>query len=67
MKTRTKLKLYLGRCHYVTIYLDEVKNIEQNNDYWFIDMKDGDCWEDCNFFVITNDLDEKVGYFIERP
>lgn len=65
MKTRTKLKLYLGRCHYATIYIDEVKNIEQNSDYWFIEMKDGNCWEDCNFFAITNDLNEKVGYFIE--
>ncbi len=67
MKIRTKLKLYLGRCHYATIYLDEVKNIEQNNNYWFIEMKDDNYWEDCNFFVITNDIDEKVGYFIECP
>lgn len=67
MKIRTKLKLYLGRCHYATIYLDEVKNIEQNSDYWFIEMKDGNYWEDSDHFVITNDPNERVGYFIKCP
>ena len=61
---REKIKLYCGRCHYATIYLDEVKEITQNCDYWFIDMKDGNCWEDCDHFVITNE-DIPVGYFIK--
>ena len=67
MKIRTMVKLYCGRCHYATIYLDEVANIEQNHSYWYIEMKDGGKWEDCDFFVITEDLSEKVGYFVEIP
>ena len=63
---RTKLKLYCGRCHYATIYLDEVKDITQNENYWFIDMKYDDFWEDCDHFIITNE-DIPVGYFVENP
>lgn len=61
---RQKVKLYCGRLNYATIYLDEVKDIRQNNTYWFIEMKDGDYWEDCDHFVITSDPEEKVGYFL---
>ena len=64
---RGKVKLYCGRCHYATIYVDEIKNIEQNGSYWFIDMKDGNCWEDADLLVFTKDENEKVGYFIEYP
>lgn len=56
---RGKLKLYLGECHYATIWLDEIKNIEQNGAYWCIEMKDGNVWEDCNMAVITYDKIEK--------
>ena len=60
------VKLYCGCCgHYATIYLDEIKNIEQNGAYWYIEMKDGDIWEDAQNFVITNDPWEKVGYFVK--
>lgn len=62
---REKIKLYCGRCHYATIYADEVKNIEQNGSYWFIDMKDGNYWEDADLLVFTKDENENVGYFVE--
>jgi hypothetical protein len=62
---RGKLKLYLGECHYATIWLDEIKNMQQNNAYWFIEMKDGNYWEDCNMAVITYDETEKIGYFVK--
>ena len=68
MGIRTMVKLYCV-CwgHYTTIYLDEIKNMEQNGSYWFIEMKDGDTWEDAQNFVITNDPWEKVGYFVKMP
>ena len=61
------VKLYCG-CwgHYATIYLDEIKNIEQNGAYWYILMKDGNVYTDAQNFVITNDPWEKVGYFVKR-
>ena len=60
------VKLYCGYWgHYATIYLDEIKNMEQNGSYWFIEMKDGNIWEDAQHCVITNDPWEKVGYFVE--
>lgn len=62
---REKIKLYCGRCHYATIYADEVKDIKQNSDYWFIEMKDGNFWEDADLLVFTKDENEKVGYFVE--
>ena len=62
---REKIKLYCGRCHYATIYADEVKNIEQNGEYWFIEMKNGNFWEDADLLVFTKDENEKVGYFVE--
>lgn len=62
---RAKVKLFLGKCHYATIWLDEIKNMEQNGDYWFIEMKDGNFWEDCNMAVITHDPDEPIGYFVK--
>ena len=63
---RGKVKLYCG-CygHYATIYLDEIKNMEQNGAYWYIEMKDGNVWEDAQNCVITNDPCESVGYFVE--
>jgi hypothetical protein len=62
-----KVKLYCGRFnHYATIWLDEIKNMEQNGAYWFIEMKDGEIYEDCNMAVITSDLSEEVGYFVEN-
>ena len=64
---REKIKLYCGRCHYATIYADEVKNIEQNGSYWFIDMKNGNFWEDADLIVFTKDDKEPVGYFIDTP
>ena len=67
MNLRTRVKLYCGRCHYATIYLDEIKNMEQNGAYWFIEMKDGEIYEDCNMAVITSDPSENVGYFVEKP
>ena len=60
-----KVKLYLGKFNYATIWLDEIKNMEQNNAYWFIEMKDGNIWEDCNMAVITYDENEPVGYFVK--
>lgn len=48
-----KLKLFCGRYHYATILLKDVKRILQNGSYWFIEMKDGDYWEDCDMFVIV--------------
>lgn len=62
------VKLYCGRWgHYATIYLDEIKNMEQNGSYWHIEMYDGNVWEDAQHCVITNDLGESVGYFVEIP
>jgi hypothetical protein len=62
-----KVKLYCGRFnHYATIWLDEIKNMEQNGAYWFIEMKDGNIWEDATNAVITYDENEKIGYFIEN-
>jgi len=52
---REKVKLYLCKKHYATIWLDEIKNMEQNGAYWYIEMKDGNVWEDCNMAVITQD------------
>jgi hypothetical protein len=66
MRNRTKVKLFLGRCHYATIYLDEIKNLEQNDSYWFIEMKNGDYWEDADHLVFTNE-DVPVGYFVKDP
>lgn len=66
MRNRTRVKLFLGRCHYATIYLDEIKNLEQNCDYWFIEMKDGNIWEDADHLVFTNE-GIPVGYFVENP
>ena len=63
---REKIKLYCGRCHYATIYLDEIKNMEQNGSYWYIEMYDGNVWEDAQNCVITNDPGESVGYFVEN-
>lgn len=60
------VKLYLGKCHYASVYLHDIKNMEQNGAYWFIEMKDGEIYEDCNMAVITSDMSEKVGYFIEN-
>ena len=61
-----KVKLYLNNCHYATILLEEIKNMEQNGAYWYIEMKDGNIFEDCNMAVITYDENEKIGYFIEN-
>lgn len=61
------VKLYLGNCHYASVYLHDIKNMEQNGAYWFIEMKDGEIYEDCNMAVITSDLSEEVGYFVENP
>ena len=57
---RGKVKLYLGKNHYATIWLDEIKNMEQNGAYWFIEMKDGNVWEDATNAVITYDENEKI-------
>lgn len=62
-----KVKLYLGKAHYATILLSEIKDMYQNRDYWYIEMKNGDAWEDCNMAVITYDPDEPVGYFWPQP
>lgn len=63
---RTMVKLYCGRWgHYATIYLDEIKNMEQNGSYWHIEMYDGNVWEDAQYCVITNDPGESVGYFVK--
>ena len=65
MGIRTMVKLYCGCLgHYATIYLDEIKNMEQNGPYWYIEMKDGNVWEDAQNCVITNDPSESVGYFL---
>jgi hypothetical protein len=40
--------------------------MEQNGAYWFIEMKDGNVWEDATNAVITYDENEKIGYFIEN-
>jgi hypothetical protein len=66
MGIRTMVKLYCD-CwgHYATIYLDEIKNMEQNGSYWHIEMYDGNVWEDAQHCVITNDPWEKVGYFVK--
>ena len=61
---RDKLKLYCGKCHYATVYLDEVKNMIQNKSYWYIEMKDGDVYADCTNAVITKDQSENIGYFV---
>lgn len=67
MGIRTMVKLYCGRWgHYATIYLDEIKNMEQNGSYWYIEMYDGNVWEDAQNCVITNDPGESVGYFVEN-
>jgi hypothetical protein len=67
MGIRTMVKLYCGRCeHYATIYLDEIKNMEQNGSYWHIEMYDGNVWKDAQHCVITNDPWEKVGYFVQN-
>lgn len=66
MGIRTMVKLYCGRFgHYATIYLDEIKNMEQNGSYWYIEMKDGSVLKDAQNCVITNDPCESVGYFVE--
>lgn len=65
MREKTKVKLFLGQCHYATIYLDEIKSMEQNGAYWFIEMENGEIWEDCNMAVITDDPYEHVGYFVK--
>jgi len=65
MMERGKVKLYLGKCHYATIWLDEIKYMRPNGAYWFIEMKDGDIWTDCDNAVITYDPNEKVGYFVK--
>jgi len=39
--------------------------MEQNGPYWYIEMKDGNVWENAQHCVITNDLWENVGYFVE--
>ncbi len=63
---RGKVKLYCGIWkHYATIWLDEIKSMEQNGSYWFIEMKDGDIWEDCQNAVITYDENEPIGYFVK--
>lgn len=68
MGIRTMVKLYCCRWgHYATIYLDEIKNMEQNGSYWYIEMYDGNIWEDAQHCVITNDPWEKVGYFVKTP
>ena len=51
------VKLYLGQCHYASVYLHDIKSMEQNGAYWHIELFDGDIYEDCNMSVIT-DQDE---------
>ena len=64
MRVRTKVKLYCSSFgHYATIYLDEIKNMEQNCSYWYIEMKDGSVLKDAEHCVITDDLPENTGYF----
>jgi len=57
------VKLYLGQCHYASVYLHDIKNMEQKGAYWHIELFDGDIFEDCNMVVITSDLFEEIGYF----
>lgn len=63
---KSKVKLFFGKCHYATILLEDIKDMRQNRSYWYIEMKDGDVWEDCTCAVITNDPDEPIGYFINN-
>ena len=63
---RGKVKLFLDNCHFATVWLDEIKNMEQNGAYWFIEMKDGNVWKDATNAVITYDENEKIGYFVEN-
>ena len=63
MRKRTKVQLFLGRLNYATVYLDEIKNLEQNCNYWYIEMKDGYIFEDSDHLVFTNE-DVQVGYFV---
>lgn len=62
-----KVKLYCG-CfgHYATILLEEIKDMMQNGSYFYIEMKDGNIWEDCEHAVITYDENEPVGYFCKE-
>lgn len=62
---RGKVKLFLGACHYATIWLDEIKDMRQNHAYWFIEMKNGNVWEDATNAAITYDPNEEVGYFVK--
>lgn len=63
---RQKIKLFCNPWgHYATLYIDEVKEIKQNGPYWFIEMKDGNYYGDCECFSFTSDPNEKIGYFIE--
>lgn len=39
--------------------------MKSNSAYWFIEMKNGNFWEDCDFAVITYDQNENVGYFVD--
>ena len=55
---RGKVKLYLEKNHYVTIWLDEIKNMEQRGARWFIEMKAGNVWSDATNAVITYDENE---------
>ena len=64
MRNRTKVRLFLGRLNYATVYLDDIKNLEQNCNYWFIEMKDGNIWEDADHLVFINE-DVPVGYFVK--
>lgn len=64
MERRTKVRLFLGRLNYATVYLDDIKNLEQNSNYWFIEMKDGNIWEDADHLVFTNE-DVLVGYLVK--
>ena len=40
--------------------------MEQNGAYWFIEMKDGNIWEDATNAVITYDENEIVAYNIKN-
>ena len=55
MGIRTMVKLYCNNGYYATIFLDEIKNMEQNGSYWYIEMKDGNTYESAQHCVITND------------
>jgi hypothetical protein len=41
MGIRTMVKLYCFNGYFATIFLDEIKNMDQNGSCWYIDMKDG--------------------------